>query len=200
MKILRKPKYRRNIIILLMIIFISILCYLGYNYHEILLDQDALQKEIKLLGIYGPIVMVILYIIQAFTFFVFPGVIVSSVSGYLFGVFFGAVLGSIGYAIGGLLLFYVSRYVLRDYALEKANKHKDNKYIAYLFKTENYRGLIYLRLIFFTPQHMVSFLSGLTKMKPLRFFLCTLFFGYPVQLLGTSYSYLLVWFSDLNLF
>lgn len=182
--------------LLLTLFIVVFFAYIVFENKELLLNRALLEERILGLGIYAPLGMVGLYILQVFTFFIFPGVLVSAISGYLFGIFYGGLLGSLGASIGGLGLFLLARYTLHDFAQNFALKYKDNKYIKYIFHTEDYKALIFLRMLFFTPQSILSFLCGTTKMRADKFFFYSFIFSYPEQVMGAGYSYVLAWLLE----
>lgn len=85
--------------------------------------SSAMKGWISGLGIGGPIVLALIYIVATVLFV--PGTILTPAAGAIFGLAVGTVTVSIGATLGASLAFLIARYVARDKVAEMAhgNRH-----------------------------------------------------------------------------
>jgi len=82
------------------------------------LDPAAIDSWIRDLGILGPVVFALLYIAATVAFL--PGLIFSLLGGALFGPVWGSLINLVAATLGASLAFVVARYLVQDWAAEKA--------------------------------------------------------------------------------
>jgi uncharacterized membrane protein YdjX (TVP38/TMEM64 family) len=145
------------------------------------LSVETLQRFIVGFGIWGPIVFVLLQIIQVIVPIV-PGAI-SCVAGILiFGNIMGFVYNYIGICIGSIIVFFLSRRY-GSYFVKKAIGHKKyDKFIKYI-DDDNKFGTVFSYAIFFpvAPDDILCYIAGLSKMK-LKKFVTIILLGKPVSI------------------
>lgn len=78
-------------------------------------DRDAVTASMNHLGLWGPFVLVILFILQVFLAFI-PGQALMVASGYLYGFWGGFLLSWLSLVIGGEIAFYLARRHGRPFA------------------------------------------------------------------------------------
>jgi len=128
---------------------------------SLLQDRENLEKFIKSLGIWGPIAVILLQIIQV-VLAPIPGQFMALVSGFLYG-WWGLILTIIGSTLGFMTVIAFSRKFGRP-LLEKFFKKEQIK--KFDFVTKN--GSFVLFLIFLLPafpDDLVAYLAGLTKIR-----------------------------------
>ncbi|MDR0398021.1 MAG: TVP38/TMEM64 family protein [Candidatus Nomurabacteria bacterium] len=121
---------------------------------------DHLKEFIRSAGAFGPVVFVLLQILQVVVAPI-PGQVVGVVGGYLFG-WWGLALSIIGNLAGCFIIFILARRFGRPLA-EKLFKPETIKKFDYV--TES-KGAFILFLIFilpFFPDDVICYLAGLTK-------------------------------------
>lgn len=93
-----------------------------------------------------------------------PGAIVLTIlSGAIYGVFLGTLIVSIASCIGATIAFFMSRYFFRDYFLTKYRKRF--KEIDEKFKAGGKTYLFTMRLIPVSPFVVINLLMGLTSIR-----------------------------------
>ena len=158
--------------IVLAILLLAIIILAGILLTPWLLDSVKHPERLRHLllnsGIWAPLVMIILQIIQVIIAPI-PGQVIAFVSGYVFGVFKGTVLSMIGLTIGGIIAFLLARItgrrILRFFLSEAMLKRFD----IYTLK----QGPFVLFLLLLIPNPLgdgVYYLAGLTKI-PLLFYI-----------------------------
>lgn len=128
------------------------------------LVTSAMNEWIGSLGWWGPVVLVLLYIVATVLFV--PGTILTLAAGAIFGLVVGTIVVSIGSTVGAALAFLISRYVARDKVAELA---KDNRRFAAIDRAIEEGGwkiVGLLRLSPALPFNLQNYLYGLT---PIRF-------------------------------
>lgn len=114
-------------------------------------------------------------------------------SGFLFGVMVGFFLAVIGATIGGLMLFFTSRYMIGLWVQQYFKHH------LIKFNTEiNHHGFYYLlmiRLIGILPFFVINLLSGITLIHPFTFLWTTCIGIMPFAL---TYAFIGAHLAQLN--
>ncbi|TWU51988.1 TVP38/TMEM64 family protein [Rubripirellula reticaptiva] len=116
------------------------------------------------LGLWGPVVLVLLYIVATILFV--PGTILTLVAGALFGLGIGTVIVSIGSTIGASFAFLIARYVARDKVIEMAKGSRRFGAIDRAIAEGGWKIVGLLRLSPAIPFNLQNYLYGLT---PVRF-------------------------------
>ena len=164
------PKKIRSIVlaILLIVIVIIAVIILTPRLLNLVKHPDQLKQLVLNAGIWAPLVMVTMQIIQVIIA-PMPGQVVAFVSGYIFGAFKGTILSMIGLTIGAIFAFLLARItgrrLLRFFLHEAALKRLD----TYTLK----QGPFVLFLLLLIPNPLgdgVYYLAGLTNI-PLLFYI-----------------------------
>jgi uncharacterized membrane protein YdjX (TVP38/TMEM64 family) len=117
------------------------------------------------LGIWGPIIFALLYVL-ACVFFI-PGSILTLGAGALFGVLKGSILVSISATLGATAAFLVGRYLARDWVARKIEQNPKFKTIDRAVAEEGWKIVGLLRLSPLFPFSLLNYALGLTQV-PLR--------------------------------
>ncbi|WP_006719164.1 TVP38/TMEM64 family protein [Desulfitobacterium metallireducens] len=99
-----------------------------------------------------------------------PGEVVQIAGGYIYGVWLGTLYLVIGVIIGSIIVFYASR--LLGYPLIKVFVRQDKLTLLYSL-IRNQKADLALFILFLVPglpKDILSYIAGLTPVKPLRFF------------------------------
>lgn len=167
-----KKGHHLKIIFFLLLAALAIFLYLqgGKEYLSLDFLKDKL-SDFQELQSGAPLKSSLIFfgIYVAVTAFSFPGAaILTLFAGAIFGPWLGLIIVSFASTIGSLLAFWVSRFLLRDFFMEKFRRQ---------FKTidENIRrdGSVYLatvRLVPIFPFFIVNLVMGLTAIKSWTFY------------------------------
>lgn len=162
------------IITLLIIIFIIYAVKLG-----ILQDKTILTTKIKHLGIYGPIIFILLQIIQV-VFPIIPGGF-SCIAGVLaFGSIQGFIYNYIGVIIGSCVAYFLAKH----YGINLLKKlFKDKTINKYLNNNIKFQKLFQIGIFMpCLPDDLLCYIAGINKINFKTFFI-TILLGKPVTLL-----------------
>lgn len=162
MKILNK--YKDKILLLLLFIALTGVCYHYRQYAELLHNPIKFKECVLSLGWIGLIVYIILQILQVVIFFI-PGEVIQVAVGCAYGTIIGTILTTIGIALGSLIVFLLSR----KYGRPLVEKFVSEKYLSYLENILNSRrkNLIVFLLYFIPgmPKDSIIFVCGISKIK-----------------------------------
>ena len=131
----------------------------------VLLDFYASHKLVTVAG------FMVIYIIQ--TALSLPGAAVMSLAaGALFGSIAGTFYANIAATIGATLAFLVTRYLLRDWVLNRFGSKLEG--MNRELEERGFSYLLFLRLVPLFPFFLVNIAAGLTRLPLRTFFLGTI--------------------------
>ncbi len=148
------------------VLILCILAALLTIVHSLPLDQamSAAKGWIASLGFWGPVVLVLLYIVATILFV--PGTILTLAAGAMFGLGVGTAVVSVGSTIGASLAFLIARYGARDKVAEMAKRNRRFGAIDRAIAEGGWKIVGLLRLSPAIPFNLQNYLYGLT---PVRF-------------------------------
>jgi uncharacterized membrane protein YdjX (TVP38/TMEM64 family) len=129
--------------------------------------MEAMNGWIGGLGIWGPVVLALVYVVATVLFV--PGTILTLAAGALFGLVVGTVTVSIGSTLGAALAFLIARYLARDKVAAMAGRHRNFGAIDKAIDEGGWKIVAMLRLSPAIPFNLQNYLYGLT---PVRFWPC----------------------------
>jgi uncharacterized membrane protein YdjX (TVP38/TMEM64 family) len=129
--------------------------------------MEAMKGWIGGLGIWGPVVLVLLYVVATVLFV--PGTTLTLAAGAVFGLVVGTITVSIGSTLGAALAFLIARYVARDKVASMAGRHRNFRAIDRAIDEGGWKIVAMLRLSPAIPFNLQNYLYGLT---PIRFWPC----------------------------
>lgn len=163
---------------LLLIVFLAVVIYIlkfsPLSYYFFTAEGGEIFRQkfgayMQQIGPWAPFLFIGCYVLSV-VFFI-PASVFTTLGAILFSGWMGLLLNIIAANIGGLISFFVARYLLRDAAgklLQKGQfKKLDDKVEEHGFSI-----LIYLRLMF-VPFTYLNFACGLSKMKFRDYFWAT---------------------------
>lgn len=129
--------------------------------------MEAMKGWIGGLGIWGPVVLVLLYVVATVLFV--PGTILTLAAGALFGLVVGTITVSIGSTLGAAFTFLIARYGARDKVAAMAGRSRNFGAIDRAIGEGGWKIVAMLRLSPAIPFNLQNYLYGLT---PVRFWPC----------------------------
>lgn len=175
----------------LFILWLGIIVLAGSYYFRagIPLSQypDLIQYTIEALGFWGPIAYIVLYTIRPLI--LFPGSVLTGMSGLLFGPFLGILYTAIGANLSAVFAFLLARYFGGSF-VSKTDSGWMSKYNKKL-EENGFVTILIMRLIYL-PFDLVNFGAGLTSIKLRDFVAGTILGTLPGSLtfvlLGASFT------------
>ncbi|MBY6795155.1 TVP38/TMEM64 family protein [Clostridium botulinum] len=165
-------KSKKNIIV--SIILVILLAFLIYFLRNTILAKDvsavSIKEYINSYGAIAPIIYIILFTLVPLT--LFPDSILAIAGGMAFGMVEGSVYTIIGAVCGASLSFYIARFLGRT-VVEKLIRGK-GKWFEDGVEKNGFLVVFILRLIPLVPFDIISYGTGLSKIKFKDFVLATI--------------------------
>jgi uncharacterized membrane protein YdjX (TVP38/TMEM64 family) len=130
---------------------------------------EEFEKYVHSYGSTSALIYILSQTVQVVVF-VIPGEIVQVAGGYIFGTWLGAVLSVLGILIGTAVAFFAARIL--GYALVQAlvSPKKLQRFEFLISDPKAEIAMFVLFLVPGIPKDSLVYISGLTPVKPLRFF------------------------------
>jgi len=157
---------------------------MGPEIRQLAADSDQLRAYLNSFGSFGVMVFMLLHIFQVVVPAV-PNELLQFTGGYVFGTWLGTLYTVAGIFMGSVIAFTLSRLVglpLVRYLIPD----KQFKRFEFIFKHKK-SGLLVLILFFIPglPKDLLTYLSGLTPVRPLTFILLTTIARLPGNFITT---------------
>ncbi len=184
---------RKNTLLVIKIIlsslFILAIIFLTIKYMPFFTQQIKNPDQFKeLLTSYGHVSIIVFlgFQIMQVVIAAIPGEIVQIAGGYVYGTFLGTVYSVIGISIGSVIAFYIAR--LLGYSLIRMfiSQERIEKFNYLINNPKSEIIMFVLFLLPGVPKDILTYIAGLTPIKPIIFFLLSLIGRLPA-LMVTSY-------------
>lgn len=139
------------------------------------LSFEALDRLIRDVGIWGPVVFVLIYTLATVLFL--PGSILTFAGGALFGPVLGTFYNLTGATLGAALAFAVARYLASDWARRRTGTRLNH--LMRGVEAEGWRFVAFTRLMPLFPFFLLNYALGLTRIRMVHFILATYVFMLP---------------------
>ena len=127
--------------------------------HRDQFDATSLDLGLADLGLWAPVVYVLLFAIGTVVFL--PGSLFALAGGALFGPVWGAILNLLGATLGASLAFLIARYLAGDWVARKSGGHL--KRLVDGVENEGWRFVAFVRLVPLFPFNLTNYALGLTR-------------------------------------
>ena len=142
-----------------------------------LTKRKKLESVIIMLGVWGPLAYILIYIFITLT--ISPALPITIASGILFGPVMGVVYTAIGAGIGLSLSFLIARYIAREAIERKFGNTAIFKKIDEGVKKEGWFILAITRLIPIFPFGIQNYVYGLTSIGFIKYVILSIIFILP---------------------
>ena len=189
--------------ILLIVVVLGLLVFASIKYAPALTRLMSKPEKFKeFLDSYGAVSALIYILLQAaqIVIAVIPGEVVQIAGGYAFGTVLGTLYAVTGTVLGTLIVFFATR--LLGYSLVRTfvPQKKLDRFDFLMNNPKSEIAIFILFLIPAVPKDALTYVAGLTPIKPLRFVLICTIARFP-GLWGSAYiganlqekNYLVVW-------
>lgn len=182
MKLEKKEAKILEIKIILFFVFIALVLLFSIIYApeimKIIVNIHKFRDYIHSYGAYGVLIFILLQVAHIMIVFI-PGEVIQIGGGFIYGTVFGTIYLFTGLIIGTVIVFFMTR--LFGYSAIKIflspNKLEKFNYLMNDPKSEIIMFLLYL--IPGIPKDTLTYIAGLTPIKPLRFLLLSSFARLP---------------------
>ena len=157
-----------NIATAVSLIVIVILTIYGVR-TGILTDREKLEMLVKESGIWGPLLFVLIQMIQV-VIPIRPGGISCGVGVVIFGAWYGLLYNYIGIVAGSLINFYLARRYGQCFVKYFVKEETYDKYVGWLEKGKKFDKFFAFAIFFpCAPDDALCLIAGLTKMTWKKF-------------------------------
>ncbi len=147
-------------------------------------NQQRFSEFVKSLGGWGPILLLIIQMLQVFVAFI-PGEPIEIIAGLMYGTWGGLALCLGGILISTVIIYFGVRKIGKNKLSSIYEKEENAKY-SFIFKSKN---LLYVVFILFlipgTPKDILLYLCPFTKINPLTYFAIATFARIPSIITST---------------
>ena len=151
-------------------------------------NLDQVIKLIRSWGVAAPLMSVLLMITQAIVAPI-PAFLITAANGMIFGSFWGALISWIDALMGALTSFYIAR-LFKNVALRKIVRNQ--KTVEFIRHAAEKRGLYVIllaRLLPFISFDIISYMAGLSGIRPWAFILGTALGMLPATIIYTFFGH-----------
>ncbi len=143
------------------------------------LDEKVLRGWISGLGLWGPLIYMLIY--AAGAALLMPGLALTVAGGVLFGPVWGSVYVLFGATCGSALAFLIARHMGRGWVEGFIEKHGRERFkeLDERVERQGWKIVAFTRLIPLFPYNFLNYAYGLTNVKFLHYLLATFFFMMP---------------------
>lgn len=166
--------------LIVFMIIVFVFCAFSFQNHA-----PYILNHIKNLGWLGPLFFLLFYCLA--TILLLPTMVLTLAGGALFGPILGTILNLTGATFGAACAFCISRYLAHDWFSTKRGP-KTNKLIQGVDK-RGWQFVALLRLAPIVPFNLVNYGLGVTHIKFSHYFLTTLIFLAPAEIIYTYCGY-----------
>lgn len=161
----------------------------------LLLTGDISDKAVPVIewigsmGAWGPVWLILIYI--ALIVFLIPSFPLTLAAGFLFGVFQGSLYVVCALAVGGIIAFYLGRYLLHTRISKQIHAYPQLERVSRgLEGNGGWKFVLLCRFVPFFPSKLSNYIFGVTHVRPGAFFIGNLVGVIP-------YTILNVWMGSL---
>ena len=133
--------------------------------------REYIEQLLERLGSWAPAGFISVYAVA--TILGVPGTILTVLGGIIFGSYLGTLLIVIGATLGASGAFFVSRFLARDFILEKFGSASWFKKLDEGIESRGLYFILFIRLVPVFPFNGINFASGLTNIKFRDYFIAT---------------------------
>jgi uncharacterized membrane protein YdjX (TVP38/TMEM64 family) len=181
--------YHHILFAIILSLFLVIFFTIHHHFEKscVILIAGNLDEAIALIrswGMAAPLMSVLLMTAQAIIAPI-PAVLVTAANGMVFGSFWGAFISWIGAMMGALTSFYIAR-LFGDVALKKiVRNQKTIDFIRHAGEKRGFWVILLSRLLPFISFDIISYMAGLSGIRPWAFFLGTALGMLPATIIYT---------------
>jgi len=171
----KRSKFKFLILIILILFIFVVPLALRLTGHDVLFYNyiSSLSDSRFFIGIYLSLFIVTSFISIPFLTFLGAGI---------FPFTEALIYSFLGNIISIIIMFYLVRWLGRDYVKKYEDKHKSIKNLDKEFKEHPFRNIILLRFFFIIPPEVPNILGGLSGMKFKNYFLASVLGLIPLTL------------------
>lgn len=181
-KITENKEVQKLLLFMSFLLFIILIFWISteLGWIDILKDQNTMKVSIQQVGIFGPLIIILL-ISTAIIISPIPSAPIALVSGALYGHTLGTIYIIVGAITGALIAFFITRELGHDFFKKRFNSH----FAVNITGSQNTMMFIVFisRLAPFIYFDVISYAAGLTNLSFKRFLIATTLGIIPISFL-----------------
>lgn len=175
-----------NLLTLAGILLFLLIAFWAYR-HGYFRDKTKLSNLLLRLGPWGPIIFILLQIVQV-VIPIIPGGISNLIGVLVFGPLMGFIYNYIGIVIGSIINFFLARFYGQSFVRVFVKEKTYNKYIGWLNQGKKFDVFFALAIVSpIAPDDFLCMLAGLTNMSFKRFLIIILLGKPPTLFIYTFF-------------
>jgi uncharacterized membrane protein YdjX (TVP38/TMEM64 family) len=151
-------------------------------------NLDQIIRLIRSWGAAAPLMSLLLMIVQAIVA-PLPAFLVTAANGMVFGSFWGAILSWTGALMGALTSFYIARLFGNVTAEKIIRNQKAVEFIRHAGEKNGFYVILFSRLLPFISFDLISYMAGLSGIRPWAFISGTAIGMLPATIIYTLFGY-----------
>lgn len=172
----------------ILFIFIVIATFIGIKYAPQIAYMASNPADLKnMLASYGStgiLIFILVQIIQVIIAFL-PGDVTQLAGGYIYGILPGTLYSTIGITIGSIIVFYTSRWLGFSLLNLIVSKEIFEKFSFLINSPKAEMAMFIIFLLPGMPKDFLSYIAGITPVKPMKFLVITSVARFPALFAST---------------
>jgi uncharacterized membrane protein YdjX (TVP38/TMEM64 family) len=141
-------------------------------------NPDNLKTLLSSYGVLGILIFILIQIIQVIIAFL-PGELTQLAGGYIYGTFMGTLYSMTGITLGSIIVFFTSRFLGDSLLNLFMSKERFEKFSFLINSPKSEMIMFILFLIPGMPKDSLSYLAGITPVKPVNFLVVSSLARFP---------------------
>jgi uncharacterized membrane protein YdjX (TVP38/TMEM64 family) len=185
----RRKKVKLVINIILIICFLALIVFIAIKFGPYIVKLASKPEQLKNMlvsyGWKGDLVFIFIQLLQVVVAAI-PGEVVQLAGGYIYGTWLGTFYSLTGIVLGSVVVFYISRLLGFTIVKTFVSQKSLDKFDFIMNSEKSEFAMFLLFLIPGIPKDILTYIAGLTPIKPLKFFIIITIARFPA-LLASSY-------------
>lgn len=173
--------------LILLGLVLSFVLLWGAELWALLRDEERLRATITEIGPLGPLVFIGLQFLQV-VIFVIPGEVVQIAGGYIYGPWLGSIYSLTGIGLGSAAAFFIARTLGRPFVEALIREETVARLDGTISQGGGLAALFLLFLLPGVPKDALCYVSGLSAIPFLLFFLVSLLGRLPALILSVIFG------------
>jgi len=169
-------------------VFIAIATFVGIKYAPQIAymasNPEDLRDMLASYGSTGILMFILIQIIQVIIAFL-PGDVTQLAGGYIYGIFPGTLYSTVGITIGSVIVFFTARWLGFSLLNLIISKELFEKFSFLINSPKAELAMFIIFLLPGMPKDFLSYIAGITPVKPMKFLVITFIARFPALFAST---------------
>jgi uncharacterized membrane protein YdjX (TVP38/TMEM64 family) len=147
-------------------------------------NPDDLKAMLSSYGSTGIVIFILIQIVQVIIAFL-PGDVTQLAGGYIYGAILGTLYSAIGIGLGSIIVFFTSRFLGYSLLNLFISKEQFEKFSFLINSPKAEMTMFIIFLIPGMPKDFLTYIAGVTPIKPMSFLVLTTIARFPALFIST---------------